>query len=260
MLRGILIFFVTSSLVAAGTIEDTIPDARYREYGETYSPYTRKIVALTSDGKTPTGTCVLVSAHWCLTAAHVVEGGVLVTVEAHDGPRIADRVVIHHDYEPERYAYHDIALVHVSEPFSLPRYPPLCEAGEDSVGSLAAVAGYGVTGPLSSGYDRGDGLLRAGTCLVTGVDGASLICLARRGGSPLPICIAPGDSGGPLFIGGRLAGINSFTRRDGVGKTRSCAGEESGHIRVSLYRGWIRSVAGELDGTCLLTVCKDAAD
>jgi hypothetical protein len=256
-MRGLLIFFVMSSVVAAGTIEDSVPDSRYVDYGSTYSLYTRKIVTLSPDGKTPTGTCVLISPHWCLTAAHVVEGGTSVIVDAHDGPRVADHVEIHHEYKSERYNWHDIALVHVAEPFSLPRYPPLIDKGDD-VGSLAAVAGYGMTGPISTGYDRGDGLLRAGTCVVTSHDGAALICLVRSGGSPLPLCIAPGDSGGPLFIDGRLAGINSFTRRDGKGVTRSRIGEESGHIRVSLYLGWIRSVAGELDGDCMLSVCKDA--
>jgi secreted trypsin-like serine protease len=55
--------------------------------------------------------------------------------------------------------------------------------------------------------------------------------------------IAPGDSGGPLFIGRELAGINSFTMAD-RGPLNSREGEETGHTRVSLYLEWIAAVQG----------------
>jgi secreted trypsin-like serine protease len=54
--------------------------------------------------------------------------------------------------------------------------------------------------------------------------------------------IAPGDSGGPLFVDGRLAGINSYTASP-RSYTRSQYGEESGHTRIAVYRDWIERVA-----------------
>ena len=87
------------------------------------------------------------------------------------------------------------------------------------------------------------------------------MCDIRRDGSPLPFCIAPGDSGGGLWgaaTDGRtvLIGVNSFTSRRGREKTRSQVGEESGHTRVALYLAWMREVAGELDGPCKLAGCQ----
>lgn len=87
------------------------------------------------------------------------------------------------------------------------------------------------------------------------------VCKIERGGSPLPFCIAPGDSGGGLWAraaDGRtvLVGVNSYTAKIGTPPVRSQAGEESGHTRVALYLDWIREVAGKLDEPCTLAACQ----
>ena len=70
---------------------------------------------------------------------------------------------------------------------------------------------------------------------------AAHVVHAKCGSSPLEFCISPGDSGGPLFAGGKLAGVNSFTMAS-KGPLKSKAGEETAHTRVSLYREWINQV------------------
>ena len=59
---------------------------------------------------------------------------------------------------------------------------------------------------------------------------------------PLEGLIAPGDSGGGLFIttrnGTYLAGVNSFVGSD-VGTPNSAYGDFSGHTRVSAFANWI---------------------
>lgn len=256
-MRGLFLFLVLSSVAAAGTIEDTIPDARYREYGETFAPHTARLVC-TSGTTTPTGSCVLISPCWALTAAHVLEGVESADVVTTTGTHPTDARIVHRWWR-DRYAEHDIALVHVSRPFGLARCAPLTD-GTERMGSVATAAGYGVTGPLSSGYSRGDGQIRAGTVLLNATDRSVYLCDIRRTGTPFPFCIAPGDSGGGLWgtaADGRtvLVGINSFTTVVGPGPTRSRAGEQSGHTRVAMYREWIREVAGELDGPCKLAGC-----
>jgi hypothetical protein len=87
------------------------------------------------------------------------------------------------------------------------------------------------------------------------------VCKIERGGSPLPFCIAPGDSGGGLWAkaaDGRtvLVGVNSYTAKVGKPPVRSQAGEESGHTRVALYLDWILEVAGKLDEPCTLAACQ----
>jgi len=66
---------------------------------------------------------------------------------------------------------------------------------------------------------------------------------------PLEGLIAPGDSGGGLFIttstGTYLAGVNSFVGSD-FGPPRSVYGNFSGHTRVSAFSDWIEArIRGE---------------
>jgi len=260
MRRMLLIFFAWSSVVAAGgTIEDGIPDSRYRAYGESFSPYTRPIMGVDRDGRTPHGTCVLIAPHWAVTAAHVTEGLVAGSVKGAAGEHIATKFVAHPEYGGE-YGWHDIALVHVATPFGLAKYPQLSD-GTEKLGSVAAAAGYGMTGRLSTGI-TGDGgsVIRAGTMRLVAEERSILVCEIRRTGTPLPYCIAPGDSGGGLFATAadgttRLVGINSAVSRKGNTRPRHVAGEESCHTRVSLYVDWIRTVTG-FDGECILAECQ----
>lgn len=258
-MRGLFLILVLSSVAAAGTIEDTIPDARYRDYGETFARYTCRLIGTNTAGSMQVGTCTLVAPHWALTAAHVVEDMAQCFVVSDAGPHRVDRVFAHREYGG-RFAEHDIALVHVERAFPLVRYPPLTD-GSERLGSVAVAAGYGVTGTLSTGYTRGDGEIRAGTVLLSSHERSVFMCDIRRDGSPLPFCIAPGDSGGGLWgtaADGRtvLIGVHSFTARLGKEAARSRAGEESGHTRLALYLAWMREVAGELDRPCSLASCR----
>jgi hypothetical protein len=257
-MRGLaLIAGLVAAVASAGTVEDTIPDARYREYGDKFAAYTCRLVGETAAGQFQVGSCTLLSPRWALTAAHVVADMAKCSVLTEAGLHRIDRVFAHRDYDGT-FQRHDIALVHVVTPFPVTYYPPLTD-GSEQLGSVVTAAGYGVTGPLSVGHVAGDGLIRAGTMRLTAAESSVWVCVIRRGGSPLPFCIAPGDSGGGLYgrdSAGRtvLIGVNSYTATTAK-KTRSRAGEESGHTRVALYRDWIREVAGSLDEPCTLASC-----
>ena len=258
-MRGLLIFLALSSVAIAGTIEDTLPDARYRAYGETFRSYTCRLAGFNTDGQPQVGTCTLIAPHWALTAAHVVADMTTVGVLTDDGYHDVDQVFCHRDWDGT-FARHDIALVHVRRPFVASWYPPLTD-GTEQLGSVVTAAGYGVTGRLSAGFGGGDSEIRAGTMRLTGSEHSVYVCEIRRSGSPLPFCIAPGDSGGGLWgkaADGRtvLIGVNSFTSTTGPGPVRSQAGEESGHTRVAMYLDWIADIAGSLDTTCTLAGCQ----
>jgi len=246
----LLIFFVLSSVALAGTIEDGIPDARYRAYGDSFRAYTCRLAGHNTDGNPQVGTCTLIAPEWALTAAHVVHNLTFAGVLTDAGYHRVDKVFVHVDWA-DIYAENDIALVHVARPFELAKYPPLTD-GTEQLGSVVTAAGYGVTGKLSQGYTRGDAEIRAGTMRLTSAERKVYVCQIRHGGSPLPYCIAPGDSGGPLWgtaSDGRtvLIGVNSYTAKVGKAPVRSRVGEESGHTRVDLYRDWIAAVTGEPD-------------
>jgi len=246
-MRGLAIFLVVASSALAGTTDDAISDARYREYGETFSAYTCRIVGTQTDGRPAVATCVLIAPEWALTAAHVVDDMTSCHVLASDGnAHRVDRMFPHQAYTG-RFAFNDIALVHVEQPFTLARYPPLTD-GTEQIGGVAVAVGYGVTGPISSGWTHGDVQIRAGTQRLDATEGTVYVCRITRD-SVLPIAIGPGDSGGPTFgidSQGRtvLIGVNSYIARNGSGLPRSAVGEESGHTRVALYREWIKRIAG----------------
>lgn len=256
-MRGFLFFLALSSVALAVTIEDTIPDARFREYGETFAHVSGRIICSTGTSRA-TGSCVPISPHWALTAAHVIDQAAAADVITQTGTHATDLRVIHHQWA-DKYAEHDIALVHVETPMALARYAPLTD-GTERLGTVAAAVGYGATGPLSTGYATADGHIRAGTVLLSAIDRSVYVCEIRRSGSPLPGCIAPGDSGGGLWgtaADGRtvLIGINSFTTKIGKGRVRSQVGEESGHTRVVAYLTWIRHIAGTPEA-CALAGCQ----
>ena len=258
-MRWAMLLFVASSVATAGTIEDTIDDARYRAYGDTFAAYTCRVIGVEVAGNAAHASCVLISPHWAITAAHVVHDMTRAEVVTATSRHRVDRVFVHQSWTGA-YAEHDIALLHVAEPFGLGRYPPLTD-GSERPGDVATAAGWGVTGRLSSGLQEGSAGLRAGTQRLTGTEASVWVCKIARTGTPLPLCIAPGDSGGGLWARAadgstRLVGINSCVTRYGGGKPRHMAGEESCHTRVALYLDWIASICGSLDESCSLASCK----
>lgn len=218
-------------LLAAATIDGQHEDAAYLEYGKAFADHT---VEVRSD--TAAGTGVLIADHWALTAAHVVSGQTGIKVDG----KITDRVVVCGEWNHGSFNRNDIALVRTFSSHSRASYPPLADGGE-SVGDRVSLAGYGMTGLIGDDKRHSDGKLRAGTQLIDRLDDEAIFCTLQAGSSPLEFGIAPGDSGGPMFLRGRVAGIHSalITRRsrDGDAITR-----ESVHTRVSRHAGWIRSV------------------
>jgi hypothetical protein len=258
-MRRLLIFFALSSVAAGGTIEDTIPDSRYLAYGSTFAAHTCRITGVETTGRPAAASCVLIAPHWAVTAAHVVGDMTSCEIVTASGRHRVDQIFTHGEWTGE-YGLHDIALVHVADPFALPRYAPLSD-GSERLGAVCTATGYGMTGTLTSGLRGGDAALRAGTQRLHGSERSVWVCKIDRRGTPLPICIAPGDSGGGLWSRGAdgstmLIGINSCVTRYGGGKPRHVVGEESCHTRIDLYREWIASIAGELDSDCILASCQ----
>lgn len=228
-----------------GTTDDSIPDARYVEYGAGFAPYTAQVRVSRADGTVPCGSCVMISDHVALTAAHVLDGYVSGTVVTGSSSHSVASFSRHPQYDEGTFGAHDIALLRVDKSFGLRRYPPLSD-GTERPGDTVSIAGYGITGRLSVGHSYFDGKIRAGTSTIRRLDGTLIVCPARAAGTALPICIAPGDSGGPVFSGGKVVGIASHTQKTSDGTpTRSKDGEESCHTRVSLYREWIANMSDE---------------
>jgi hypothetical protein len=234
--KALAAFLLGVPAAMAGTTDDAVPDARYIEYGSRFRDYTVRFSGRDDDGKYSEATATLLSPHWAITAAHVAVGVSGITLSN----RLVDRVVIHPDWDDDKNGFHDLALLHCDKPAGIAYYPPLSD-GDEKVGQTVSIVGYGLYGKLTAGHEGYDGKLRAGTQTIERFERSVIVCHAQCGTSTLEFCISPGDSGGPLFAGGKLAGVNSFTMAP-RGPLKSRQGEETAHTRVSLYREWIKQV------------------
>jgi hypothetical protein len=155
-------------------------------------------------------------------------------------------MILHPEYKTDVFGYHDIAIGHLSKKIELEFYPPLYE-NDDEAGKVCSIAGVGFTGNFNTGAKVHDGKKRAGSNIIDKTERSVLICSpSRRHEKPteLEYMICSGDSGGGLFIGNALAGINSSViGYDGL--SNSTYGDEACHTRVSLYSEWIKKQLGK---------------
>lgn len=243
--RRLLILLCLCGSAFAGTTDPAIDDARYLEAGDQHG-YVLKLYAENHEGELGCGTAVAISDEWLLTAAHVVHDATQASVHVGYRSWPIGRIVVHPRFRHAMMGEHDLALLRTDEPLGLASYPLLAD-GTEAIGDSVVIAGYGASGPMSTGFDTVDGKLRAGTNTICRRERSLWICHGAAGTSAREILTAPGDSGGPLLVRGRLAGIHSIVMRDGAGSVRSVTGQESGHTRVGDYLEWIATVtAGEL--------------
>lgn len=235
-----LLLLCPSSYLYSGTIDPFIPDSKYVEYGSKFT-YVLKLCGSYEDDTLFCASCVAIDKHHILTAAHVVKGCKQCYVVCNNNKIFIDNVIIHKDFET-KFGVGDIAMGYSTKGFDIEYYPPLYE-DSDEVGKVCSIAGYGLTGNFYTGAVSSDNKKRAGSNRVDNIDSDLLICTPTKKGhkdfTALEFLIGSGDSGGGLFIDGKLAGINSCVmaiRKSPMSKY----GEESGHTRISKFIVWIK--------------------
>lgn len=235
-----------------------------------------------------------------LTAAHVLEGSRQTVEVAFDTPEgrtwvPVERYWVHSGYD-SRSASNDLAILWLDHeaPLSLPRYDLYTDRNE--IGQIATLVGYGATGLGIEGYTGEAGLHRTivqnrfettwdvfnkvldgigwqtpeGSQLIADFDNGSsqydslgrLLGLHDTGLGGREGSIAPGDSGGPAFIDGKLAGIASYSTSLNLANGESLDitdsidgsfGEVAAWQRVSFYQSWIEDVLSQAQGGVIET-------
>lgn len=249
-LRALGWLMVLSGLALAGTRDPDTPDEKYVEFGKQF-PFVLLIRSTSEppDEKYPYryGSAVAIRPHWVLTAAHVLANSKDPLVVVRPDKRCAlGPVFKHQEFVEDTLGFNDIALCYSSDDLGLKFYPPLYTE-HDEVGKAVTIAGFGAYGTFVAGIKNAagdinvDGQRRAGHNKIDDAQHAVLLCTPSRVNRlPLEFMIASGDSGGGLFIGNKLAGINSFlNHRDGTAD--GTYGDESAFTRVSLYADWVES-------------------
>lgn len=235
----VAISLLFSGMCLAGTIDPSSKDQDHLDYAAGF-PCVIEIRGICKCGGDHEfhASAVAISPHWALTAAHVVEGNKGVYVKIGDRKFPSDKVFVHEKFSEDSLGFADIALCRFRDDLGLDFYPELYD-GDDEVSKVASISGYGVTGNFSTGHKIMDQRRRAGSNIIAAGEKDVLICNLSDRKTKMEFLIAPGDSGGGLFIGKKLAGINSFVSAED-GKPDSDYGDESAHTRVSKFVEWIR--------------------
>lgn len=243
-LLGLVLSLAFPAQARPGTRDPNTPDDKYVDYAKDFH-YIARIMARDKDTDKPQfASAVLIRPNWALTAAHVVHNTKDVAILMNDDKVfIKIPVVIQHKgFDPAKDpGFHDIALCYSEKDFGLEFYPPLHKK-VDEEGQVCSISGYGLNGTFSTGITHADTKRRAGSNKIDRCERAVLICTpSKHNKTALEFLICMGDSGGGLFIGNELAGINSFVTSD-LGKVPdSTYGTEAAHTRISLYYDWINT-------------------
>jgi Ca2+-binding RTX toxin-like protein len=181
----------------------------------------------------------------------------------------AKTVHVNPNYDVAAGYDNDVAVVELETeaPANADRYQIYRD--NDEIGKLVTHAGYGTTGTGESGTDMnypvgiaryGDNTydLRSGDvddewgaddgCLLYDFDDGTAqnylfgnaLGIHHTGVGEREINISGGDSGGPAFIDGKIAGVHSW----GLTPPGNTWGAYAGDTRVSFYAPWIDSIAG----------------
>ncbi|MGC9504243.1 trypsin-like serine protease [Baaleninema sp.] len=202
-----------------------------------------------------------------------------------------ENIFVHPQWTADRSSNNDIAIVELAEtaPDAASRYDVY--TGTDEVGQVVQRVGYGVkaTGSKGEFEDTSNGVKRTGQNrydalgeIFNSPDAIALpgtqLAYDFDNGNPendafgvefdrpdlglglQEVGTSPGDSGGPSFIGNKIAGIASYGLSpttpgvDVTEKNDTSFGEFFGDTRVSAYLGWIgTTIAASNAGDDLMT-------
>jgi hypothetical protein len=235
-----LFLFYAINIANAGTIDPSVKDSKYIEYGSKFD-YVGQLCGIYDNGIFFCASAVVIKENIVLTAAHVVKNQKTCYIKIKDKNYDIVKVVSHKDFTTKMADGGDIAVCFVKEPIKLDFYPELY-SDSDELNKECSIAGHGLTGTFITGAHKSDSKKRAGSNVIDNIyNDHLLVCSVSRSDkrkTGLEFLIGSGDSGGGLFIGNKLAGINSCVLADDK-KPDSSYSDESGHTRISKYREWI---------------------
>ncbi|MFG1295045.1 S1 family peptidase [Xanthobacter variabilis] len=233
-------------VLLAAAIGATLP-ARAMVGGAPADPTLEAHAAMVVSTRGAVCTGTVLAPDLLLTAAHCVEpqADYAVAIVGEGPPRLipAARVEVHPRFNADQFRTRrptpDLALVKLASPLPS-RFRPVAltaATGLPAKGTPFTLAGFGVT---ADGATKTAGTLRTVNLPSIGTTGGIMVRLSADQGAA---GACTGDSGGPAFQDGTVAGVIGWAT--GPGGTRGCGGV-TGVTLVSIHRDWITSTAAAL--------------
>ena len=153
-----------------GTIDPSVSDAKYVEYGKKYE-CVLPIVGVMGDTMNNQfrASCIVIDEYHILTAAHIVHGTITQHVLYKNKAYPCSLVAVHGKYDAKNIGYNDIAIAKLARPLKLDFYPKLY-TDKDEVGKVCGLSGWGHHGDFNTGWISGtfDNTRRAGSNIIDG--------------------------------------------------------------------------------------------
>ncbi len=252
----------------SGVIHEAFTQAQAEAFGHAAAFDSVGQFIVRGDGKAWAGSGVYLGDGWVLTAGHVAENAESMSFTIAGQQRRAAATYLHPEWgKGSLLRGNDLALVELNEELTTVTPATRLVRGRD-LGRRAAAVGYGRTGEAATGYSALTSLAkRGGQNVVDGVLNNRVLVMDFDSGDDtdnalgtarpqqLEYLIAPGDSGGGLFVFHqqvwKLAGIHSFGWGVLDGNPNASYGDVSGHTRLRFYNRWIDRVIAGSGGVAL---------
>jgi hypothetical protein len=238
----LLFYSILCSISFSGTIDPDVEDSKYIKYGEKFYYIGQISIKKIDDNAFYFGSGVAYNDNVIITAAHLFYNYESAVIFINNKKIPIKKIIVHKDYNYNSFGKGDIALCFVDDNIGLSWYPKLY-SDLDETDRLCSLSGFGSTGNFLTGVNKAGGIKRAGSNYIDLVDPFVVFCSPseKYKKTSLEFLIAPGDSGGGLFIENKLAGIHSFVVENKQDKGKSKYGAISAHTRISTYKEWIET-------------------